>query len=93
MSKHSPGPWKADSEAYVVDAESRTVARVTIHGLDVAEQELANQRLIAAAPEMLAMLRRIQDDHAPLWESGFGHDAMDRETFIELVDLLARLDP
>lgn len=58
---HTPGPWyviseqgliQADSGVYVVSRTERTI------GMKAGEQE-ANNRLIAAAPELLAALETL----------------------------------
>ena len=56
MSKHSPGPWRYDDQAVsdlIVDARGTAVwiGEVGFMGLE------ANRRLIARAPELLAMLK------------------------------------
>ena len=51
MPKHSPGPWEHDSTAGgVYDARKRLI-------VDVGNTADADCRLIAAAPEMLQVLR------------------------------------
>ena len=55
MPKHSPGPWGYNSFAGgVYDARDRLI-------VDVGNTADADCRLIAAAPEMLQMLRDIVD--------------------------------
>jgi len=55
MSGHTPGPWKLDifDGGINVDGE-RPIALM----LGLAEEGLANARLIAAAPELLEALKR-----------------------------------
>ena len=65
MSKRTPGEWKVGSESFnkklvisqtgVVVADCSTANR----GGGDDEEKLANARLIAAAPEMLAALERL----------------------------------
>lgn len=63
---HTPAPWKIagksgnDHEAFVIDAESRSICWTT-NTLDcdtdeetITEEDKANAHLIAAAPELLA---------------------------------------
>jgi hypothetical protein len=52
MSKHSPGPWTigANDVLYTVDGED-----IGVLGFG----SKADDRLIAAAPEMLALLRKV----------------------------------
>ena len=53
---HTPGPWVLDSK--VVLARGGTHAVAVVHGTDDHRENLANGRLIAAAPELLAALTR-----------------------------------
>ena len=56
MSKHTPGPWKADEGMIVV--AGHCVA--TYHSRDACGEETeANARLIAAAPDLLAVVRMV----------------------------------
>ena len=63
MSKHTPGPWRANfaigGAAYVFGGD-RNFALVFNEWQDKANQE-ANARLIAAAPELLEALERLRD--------------------------------
>lgn len=59
MTKHTPGPWhvvegKLTKSALEVHANSRAICELWRRGN--AKTELANARLIAAAPEMLEAL-------------------------------------
>ena len=51
---YTPGPWRCDSYKFVrqVDAPQHVICRLPT------QYNSANQRLIAAAPDMLAALRR-----------------------------------
>lgn len=64
MSEHSPGPWRVDPlMVAVVDSGSRRVVDLIVGG------SMADARIIAAAPEMLALVKRAADpstDHAQL---------------------------
>jgi hypothetical protein len=59
----TPGPWHVESNKWddigVDDARGNFIC--TMHALDVATNT-ANARLIAAAPDMLAALRRVVRD-------------------------------
>lgn len=66
MSKHTEGPWQArnmrgESYGEVRDSRGLWVARVHLRdGIGVLDGEaVANTHLIAAAPELLAALRRV----------------------------------
>ena len=58
MSKHTPGPWHAGADARIVyDAAGWAIANaITFHGKHGAHDAYGNGRLIAAAPDLLAML-------------------------------------
>lgn len=60
MDEHTPGPWNVDdNEGYgatMIHGDQKLLAQIVG---DSAEAE-ANARLIAAAPDMLAMLRRAE---------------------------------
>jgi hypothetical protein len=65
VNKHSPAPWAYAS--HVIEDADR---KVIIHTIDAMTVHAA--RLIAAAPEMFAMLQKVaahfQDTNAPLGE-------------------------
>ena len=71
MSKHTPGPWVADFEAYPIMVRSKTETWPLLDELGNQEGESgafvcnagdnkANARLIAAAPELLEALEFIE---------------------------------
>ena len=68
MSKFTPGPWHAGADARIVyDAAGWAIANaITFHGKHGAHDAYGNGRLIAAAPDLLAMLAEAHDT--------FGHD-------------------
>lgn len=62
---HTPGPWESDGSGQIYTADQRLdIALVTHHpNTKMPEPEdLANARLIAAAPELLAALEAIRND-------------------------------
>ena len=65
MSKHTPGPWKAEKNGEVVCAQNGDkIADVKgwgrlQHKPDGLGELMSNARLIAAAPEMLEMLKEL----------------------------------
>ena len=67
MSKHTPGPWRVNGYGEIVCGEGNDELRIA----DVApwdprkhrEEMSANGRLLAAAPEMLAALKNLENDH------------------------------
>ncbi len=67
MSKHTPGLWRVDkARGVVIGAVDTVVAntRASFRNYDIeahVAEQLANARLIAAAPEMLALLRKTVD--------------------------------
>lgn len=69
MTKHTPGPWRADVGCYTVRADALPLSAAT--GLDsgavaVAVQSIHDARLIAAAPELLAALEGVESHNAAL---------------------------
>lgn len=60
--KHTPGPWKVVTEDGLTGVRAmRGLANLELWLSDVGsyEKQLANAQLIAAAPEMLEMLRHM----------------------------------
>ena len=60
MSKHTPGPWALSSGAsHVIAARGGGICKLdSIHG--AYQDQAANAHLIAAAPDMLEALKRIE---------------------------------
>jgi hypothetical protein len=59
---HTPGPWRVETErAYIqiVPADNVSICELWRRGNP--ELEMANARLIAAAPKMLEILLELQD--------------------------------
>lgn len=56
---HTPGPWRVDSEAhqgpYIVGGSRAVAQMVHTHRKPLDYEEQANARLIAAAPDFLAL--------------------------------------
>jgi hypothetical protein len=75
MSKHTPGPWTANEE--FDDGESLGIAITgrlgqVVRVFDVGQEGFANAALIAAAPDLLSVLREAfrafsHDDDGPVW--------------------------
>ena len=70
MADHTPGPWEYRNASRIY-ADGVEIAQVSVLSL---KQMRANARLIAAAPEMLAML--IEIDLACDGMGGFEPDAL-----------------
>jgi hypothetical protein len=74
--KHSPGPWKAHpieksrGLPYVPVSAETLIAKVYSKYFGDDEQAAANGRLIAAAPELLSLLRDAVDSFGPDLEGG-----------------------
>ncbi len=65
MSKHTPGPWKAGVDIFPRDIVRGKDLIATTYGLGAEiedEESLANARLIAAAPDLLAALYLLRDN-------------------------------
>jgi len=61
MTTHTPGPWKFTRDDDVYDANDDVVGGIS--GPTASEQR-ANARLVAAAPDMLEVLRSLVRDNA-----------------------------
>lgn len=63
MSKHTPGPWVFEKSKYgsywITGANGMSVGSLIGDGKSKLHPEEANAHLVAAAPEMLAMLKRL----------------------------------
>lgn len=76
--KHTPGPWSfqpGDSVVYISGdrtpiAHTDTKAYYQRHD----EQDIANARLIAAAPDLLAALKSVTNE----WREGYGLCCIDQ---------------
>lgn len=65
MNAHTPGPWHIGDGTRIIGANSQ---RVSVCDDNHATPGLANARLIAAAPDLLAALKAIADttcNHGP----------------------------
>jgi hypothetical protein len=58
--KHTPGPWTYDDDEYIWIVKVSQNRHIQVEG-NSADEAMANCRLIAAAPEMLAELERLAD--------------------------------
>ena len=76
--QHTPGPWATDirlAQAMVADAHGNAIADIARHEYSTEEQSYsddriaANARLIAAAPDLLAVLSAIVSDYHALQRS------------------------
>ena len=61
--QHTPGPWAEDDTqahypGYVIRNQGMVVCRIYVEGNPI-ERQMANARLIAAAPKMLAWIKRM----------------------------------
>lgn len=83
MSKtHSPGPWRVDrfwGSSYIEDANGRTI----IYEFAGGETKEADAALIAAAPELLEIVKKYADD---VYEYG------DRDYYASLITLIAKAE-
>lgn len=67
--KHTPGPWSIDDDGIIV-SQFGDVAQVA--GTVADDETLPNQRLLAAAPELLAALEAAIGAHDGNWDQGQG---------------------
>ena len=82
MSKHTKGPWEAadrgdysdlDGSSRVILGDDRRIAIVQHKG---DEEDEANARLIAAAPDMLEALEEIRRMWGLIWMPGRAREAI-----------------
>jgi len=65
MMKHTAGPWiYAENGSVYADNYRKTV--IHINGFGASAEDVANARLIAAAPELLEALRRLDSAIEPI---------------------------
>jgi hypothetical protein len=66
IAKHTPGPWKVGTSPpngeQTIGTHQGLMVAVATTVFDDKEQTIANARLIAAAPELLDLLKEIFDD-------------------------------
>jgi hypothetical protein len=76
MSKHTPGPWCAMSNA--VYSDDTAVCMITSYR-DMTPRQTANARLIAAAPDLLAALwGMVTSFHAVEWMEPHMRESADK---------------
>lgn len=87
-SKRSPGPWLFDGDSAIVDAHGRDLAYVGDYDF---EKQVANGRLLAAAPDLLAALDEIVANALSLPRSHVaGCVNVDRNDMDRAIAVLAR---
>jgi hypothetical protein len=99
MTDHTPGPWKVYHQELrkqfpghkIIEVQTREgQAVIPWGGFDSCDmtkkQKLANARLIAKAPDMLILLRCIED------EASDGTGELTRATLSDLRDLLEKFE-
>lgn len=78
MNKHAPGPWRTTEHQVLVMSGEMTVADVRVNDAPY-EEQAANARLIAAAPDLL--------DACELWDQGFiDGEEFDADQFLAWVN-------
>lgn len=100
---HTPAPWKIagksgnDHEAFVIDAESRSICWTT-STLDcdtdeevITEEDKANANLIASAPELLVALETLLEDHKRMFPEAHPNSTIKWEKCIEVKQALAAI--
>lgn len=101
---HTPGPWTIGEagntgEAFCITAETRDICWTSDStgteddgtGLLVTEEDKANARLIAAAPEMLAALRVAKTELIDMYERLYPADESDNDTTIAIDAVIAAI--
>lgn len=98
-SKHTPGPWEREAQAIRIQTmgwpinDPRDGSRLAVVLGEKSEELRANARLIAAAPDLLAALRKLIDV-TPV-EYDYAGEPMDREFGAALTEaeaILARIE-
>jgi hypothetical protein len=86
--QHTPGPWHLDffDKPYILanrasDEKEIYIAEVTDEDSEglcpSVEEAQANAHLIAAAPELLAMVKRLRSEGVALFGDDYNTDALD----------------
>lgn len=92
--KHTPGPWRitdhAESAVFVYAGDNQYLNHVArVHNTPTKATRQANARLIAAAPDMLAMLKQLRD----LLQNETGLDTrIWEDTAQELLDVISQAE-
>lgn len=97
MIKHTPGPWIAAGK-HITQDDGGVVAYTTAYAKPTPRQ-VADARLIAAAPELLGELRKAREfihmDRVSLADAHNGPDGLDEDSaaaVAEYDEALARID-
>lgn len=85
MSAHTPGPWVYDSGSFYAavqlnDCGTTNEPPIIDMGAGRPEDSEANARLIAAAPELLAALEKIENETAATWVCDVARAAIAKAT-------------
>ncbi len=92
MLDFTKGKWVSE-RGYVHLAENYLKGIAVVYRLGDDEEEKANGRLIAAAPEMYRLMKSVVDfDHTAFKFDTDGNLVLTREIYDEFRDLLARID-
>lgn len=65
MSRHTPAPWKIVAAGSIQGPDGKSVCAIAGTIKRSRDEKAANARLIAAAPELLAALARLEELAAP----------------------------
>lgn len=69
MTSHTPGPWHGvdgpNGSAYIIVGKTRVIASLSAHPTPGLVK--ANARLIAAAPEMLEVMKAVEKHYEGEW--------------------------
>lgn len=77
MSAHTPGPWALGFDSTTSLGQCHLISSRVGGWHDVAHVAEANARLIAAAPELLAALKRLLSHYdVPCEACNFAHDVI-----------------
>lgn len=68
-SKHSPGPWHVSKKGLIVDDNGKIILSIGITNVTGQGELAANKHLIAAAPELLRVLKILETEFAIIVDS------------------------
>lgn len=90
MTQHTPGPWNC-AQATAVYANGRWIADTSQPGA-FTEEQAANARLIAAAPELLTALVKVIGHAGDIYvdSDGYAHIDLANDLIIAARDAIAK---
>lgn len=94
MSKHTPGPWALKYGTQIFSAADPHINVATANRFSSLEAQQANARLIAAAPELLAMVESLRGYLTDGYEDEDAYEREMRDADLRAMDaLFAKIRP